>query len=177
MTWSLRLLFFSVKVVRHRKWIYICGKCGALSIPVGAFSFAPPGLVIFRECPTHGLRRGLHSFAASRLRVVLASRLRVAPALRLRVVPACGFELYPLRGFELCPLRGLELCPLAALISHVAASSCFTRRDWNCLTSSPLHSLSSSPLGSLTSSLLTLTLAEFTRRASLPWRTSGAGAC
>jgi len=31
------------------------------------FSFAPPGLAVFSGGPTHGLRRGLHSSAASRL--------------------------------------------------------------------------------------------------------------
>jgi hypothetical protein len=39
---------------------------GTLTSVCGSYSFAPSGLVLF-PLSTHGLRRGLHSFAASRL--------------------------------------------------------------------------------------------------------------
>src|SRR5690348_11548467 len=55
--------------------------------------FAPLGLALFATCP-HALRRGLHSFAASRLRT-------------LGLSPPCGYE--PLALFRLeCAIRLLK---------------------------------------------------------------------
>jgi hypothetical protein len=43
---------------------------------VGQASFAPSGATLVFNAPTHSLRRGLHSFDASRLLTPLASLLR-----------------------------------------------------------------------------------------------------
>jgi putative transposase len=50
--------------------------------------FAPSGLAVRVRGLSHGLRRGLHSIAASRLHAVAASRLRAVYASRLRPVGA-----------------------------------------------------------------------------------------
>ena len=43
------------------------------------FYYAPPGLLNFLSSPTHGLRRGLHSFAASRLLGFFGSSHKLIP--------------------------------------------------------------------------------------------------
>ncbi len=77
------------------------------------FSFAPPGLVL-SLLPTHGLRRGLHSFAASRLRlcVFLPTAFAVGCTLSpLRgCVCACAYPTACAVGCTLSPLRGLASC-------------------------------------------------------------------
>src|SRR6202044_616715 len=55
-----------------------------------AFSFAPSGLVLFAKHSTHGSRRGLHSFAASRRRPTFARMiLRLG---RILLAGLCGYK-------------------------------------------------------------------------------------
>ena len=97
--------------------------CASLWFIAGYASFAPVGLTLPEEKNTHGLRRGLHCFAASRLEYCLVAGdarvvLRQFQARFVLFCAACGITQVLVLGDDLCFVlrRGLILIVARLLV-------------------------------------------------------------